>query len=174
MAFNLAEAVEVLSRTPDTLTALLKGLSPHWINSTEGAETWSPYDVVGHLINAETTNWLVRVSNILDNGENKPFEPFDRFAHFETSKGKSLGELLEEFSTLRKQNIQTIRDYGFSEEDFEKLGRHPEFGKVKLSELLSTWVVHDLSHIRQIVKTMAKQYETDVGPWQAYLSIFQK
>ena len=174
MTFKLQEAIEVLSRVPASLKALLLGLSNNWVDNNEGPKTWSPYDVVGHLINAEKTNWMVRVKAILDYGENHPFEPFDRFAQFKASQGKSLGELLEEFAILRKQNIMILREYGLTKEDFEKTGKHPEFGKVKLSELLATWVVHDLSHIRQIVRTMAKQYETEVGPWKAYLSILQK
>ena len=173
MTFKLTEAVEVLAHTPETLTALLKGLSPNWTKSTEGPETWSPYDVVGHLVNAEKMNWMVRVNAILNDSESKPFAPFDRFTHFETSKGKSLETLLNEFSNLRKQNIQALHNLRLFKNDFEKLGHHPEFGKVKLGELLATWVVHDLSHIRQIVRTMAKQYKSEVGPWQAYLSILQ-
>ena len=174
MAFKLAEATEILSRTPTTLCELLGSLSSSWITATEGPETWSPYDVVGHLITAETNNWMVRADAILSYGEKKPFEPFDRFAHFETSKEKTLASLLDEFSVLRERNLQTLRGYGLTEEDFDKLGRHPEFGKVRLSELLATWVVHDLSHIRQIVRTMAKHYETEVGPWRAYLTLFQE
>lgn len=174
MTKKLAEAIEVLERTPSTITALLSGLSSHWTEGLEGPETWSPYDVVGHLVNAEKSNWLVRLNTILDEGEGKIFDPFDRFAHFETSKGHTLEELLEEFANLRKQNIQILQELGLTEDHFEKVGLHPEFGKVKLGELLATWVVHDLSHIRQIVRTMAKQYETEVGPWKAYLSVFKE
>ncbi len=174
MMFKLEEAIEILSRTPASLKTLLLGLSSNWVDKNEGHETWSPYDVVGHLINAEKTNWMTRAKAILDYGENHPFEPFDRFAQFKASQGKPLEELLEEFAVLRGQNMVILREYGLAEGDFEKTGKHPEFGKVKLSELLATWVVHDLSHIKQIVRTMAKQYETEVGPWKAYLSILQK
>ncbi|MEM7735307.1 MAG: DinB family protein [Deinococcota bacterium] len=174
MATQLAEALEILSRTPDTLTSLVQGLSPKWLNGTEGPETWSPYDVVGHMVNAETTNWMVRLNIILDHGESKPFTPFDRFAHKQTSQGKSVEMLLQEFARLRQQNMDTLRSYNLTEADFETLGQHPEFGQVKLGELLATWVVHDLSHIRQIVRVMAKQYTVEVGPWQAYLPIFKE
>lgn len=174
MEFKLDEALEILSRTPGTLKGLLAGLSANWVNSTEGPDTWSPYDVVGHLISAEKTNWMLRVNSILEHGKSRTFVPFDRVAHFETSKGKSLDSLLAEFAALHKQNIQKLRDLDLSEQDLEKLGGHPEFGDVRLSELLATWVVHDLSHIRQIVQTMARQYETEVGPWRAYLSIFKE
>lgn len=174
MNFNLEEAIDLLSRTPALLKALLNGLSDNWVNTNEGPETWSPYDVVGHLINAEKTNWIPRAKMILNEGDSRPFESFDRFAMFETSQGKRLEDLLEEFAALREQNILTLRAFKLTENDFEKVGNHPDLGKVTLKELLSTWVVHDLSHTRQIVRTMAKQYETGVGPWKAYLSIFQK
>jgi hypothetical protein len=173
MNFNLEEAVDLLSRTPALLNALLKGLSDTWTNNNEGPETWSPYDVVGHLIAAEKTNWLPRAKLILE-GEGHPFEPFDRVAMFETSRGKTLEDLLEEFAKLREQNLQTLREFELTEHDFEKVGNHPDLGKVTLRQLLATWVVHDLSHLRQIVRTMAKQYATEVGPWKAYLSVFQK
>ena len=173
MKFELSEAADILARTPDTLHVLLEGLSSAWLLNTEGDETWSPYDVIGHLLNAESEAWMVRLDRILEHGEDKAFLSFDRFAHFETSKGKSLEELLEAFSVLRKENVQKLYDLKLSEQDFETMGKHPAFGQVKLRELLATWVVHDLSHIRQIVRTMAKQYETEVGPWKAYLSVFQ-
>lgn len=174
MTFKLEEALEILSRTPATLKALLSGLSEPWIMSNEGPETWTPYDVVGHLINAEQTNWMARANIIINYGESQGFKPFDRFAHFETSKGKSLDDLLEAFAQIRAQNLNVLRNFGLTEQDFEKTGMHPEFGQVKLRELLATWAVHDLGHIRQIVRTMAKQYENEVGPWKAYLSIFSK
>ena len=130
--------------------------------------------MVGHLINAEKTNWLTRAKAILEHGETRRFEPFDRFAHFETSKGKTIDDLLEEFAAARQQNIAALHELKLSEDDLQKTGTHPEFGRVSLGELLATWVVHDLSHIRQITRTMAKQYAREVGPWQAYLSILQK
>jgi hypothetical protein len=174
MTFNLEETLELLSRTPAVLNALLSGLADNWIKHNEGGETWNPYDVVGHLIVAERTNWLPRTKMILHEGESCSFEPFNRVAMFETSQGKALEELLEEFSRLREQNLQTLRAFNLTEDDFEKIGHHPDLGKVTLRQLLATWVVHDLSHLRQIVRTMAKQYETEVGPWKTYLSIFSE
>ena len=174
MKFNLEEALELLARTPAVLNPLLNSLSDNWTNKNEGLDTWSPYDVIGHLVNAEKTNWLPRAKLILDEGESRPFEPFDRFAMFETSQGKTLQSLLEEFARLREQNLQTLRQFKLTENDFEKVGHHPDLGEVTLKELLATWVVHDLSHLRQIVRTMAKHYETEVGPWKAYLSILSE
>ncbi|MCA9837897.1 MAG: DinB family protein, partial [Trueperaceae bacterium] len=171
MTFKIEEALEILSRTPATLSALLSGLSDNWTKTNEGPETFSPYDVVGHLIEAEKNLWMVRANSILEYGETKPFTPFDRFAHYESSKGKSLETLLEEFAALRNDSLETLRDTAFTSEDLAKTGTHPEFGSVKLAELLATWVVHDLSHIRQIVRTMTKQYSEAVGPWKAYLSV---
>jgi hypothetical protein len=174
MNYNLEEAIQVLSRTPSVVRALLEGLSESWTHSNEGSETWSPFDVVSHLIHADKTNWIPRTKGILNQREGYAFEPFDRFAMLEANKGKTLETLLEEFATLREQNIATLRNFKLTEADLEKTGIHPEFGKVKLREVLATWVAHDLSHLRQIVRTMAKQYETEVGPWKAYLSIFAK
>ena len=174
MKFNLDEAIEILSRTPALLKALLKDLSRNWVDKNEGSETWSPYDVIGHLIHGERTDWITRLKVILNYGESRPFEPFDRFAQFEASKGKSLEELLEEFAALREQNIMTLRELKITESDLEKTGKHPELGKVTVEELLATWVVHDLDHVGQVARTMAKQYEREVGPWRAYLSILQR
>lgn len=171
---ELAETVEILERTPKTLTTLLHDLSPHWTHENEGPDTWSPYDVMGHLVNAEKSLWLVRINSILEQNKNEQFDPFNRFAHFETSKGHSLESLLSIFSNLREHNIQALHQLNLTEEHLDRIGFHPEFGKVKLRELVATWVVHDLSHIRQIVRTMAKQYETKVGPWKAYLSVFKE
>ena len=173
MTFNLDEALEILSRSPESLRSLLSGLSNGWIQHNEGPETWTPYDVLGHLVNAEQSNWMPRLNMILEHGERQSFEAFDRFAHFKTSEGQSIDDLLAAFAQIRAQNLNVLRSYALTEQDLNKTGTHPEFGQVKLSELLATWVVHDLSHIRQIVRTMAKQYESEVGPWKAYLSIFQ-
>jgi len=174
MKFNLEEAIEVLSHTPTLLKVLLDGLSRNWVDNNEGSETWSPFDVVGHLIHGERTDWIRRAKIILNYGEGRAFEPFNRFAQFEASKGKTVEELLEEFSELREQNIRTFREFKLTEDDLKKKGKHPELGRVTLGELLATWVVHDLDHIGQIARTMAKQYEMEVGPWKAYLSILQK
>ena len=174
MKFDLDETIEVLSRTPGVLKALLNGLSHNWVQNNEGSETWSPYDVVGHLIHGEKTDWITRAKIILDYGESRPFDPYDRFAQFEASKGKSIEELLEEFTALREQNIKTLREFKLTENDFRKTGKHPKFGKVTLEELLATWAVHDFNHIGQIARTMAKQYDAEVGPWKEYLSILHR
>lgn len=171
MKFELDEAMAALSRTPATLNAMLSGLTQNWVDGNEGPETWSPYDVIGHLIHGEQTDWIQRAKIILEHGEARPFDPFDRFAQFEESKGKTLGELLEEFAALRERNLATLREMRIRAGDLEKTGQHPALGRVTLKELLATWVTHDLDHIAQIARTMAKQYSTEVGPWQAYISI---
>jgi uncharacterized damage-inducible protein DinB len=171
MEFDLDKATSVLARTPATLRTLLKDLPRDWVETNEGANTWSPYDVIGHLIHGERADWIARAKIILEHGESRPFDPFDRFAQFEESEGKTLAELLEEFAALRERNLATLRDMKIGAGDFEKTGQHPALGKVKLKELLATWVTHDLDHIAQIARTMAKQYMTEVGPWQAYISI---
>lgn len=174
MEFQLESAKGVLRTTPGTLGALLGGVSEEWVYSTEGGETWSPYDVVGHLIHADETNWLPRARNILQHGESGVFEPFDRVAMFEKSKGKSLSDLLDEFATVRHQCLKELDQLGLTEELLDKQGLHPDFGVITLRQLLSTWVVHDLDHIQQIVRTMAKQYVETVGPWRDYLSILRR
>ncbi len=173
MKFNLDDAIEVLSRTPSVLNAMLAGLPDEWTKQNEGPETWSPYDVVGHLAHGERTDWIARLKMILEYGESRTFEPFDRFAQFEESKGKTLDELLDEFTAARERNLAVLREWALTGDDLEKTGRHPEFGSVKLRELLATWTVHDLAHLAQIARTMAKQYGTEVGPWTAYLSILK-
>ena len=171
MKFDLNKSIEILSRTPFTLETMLDALSPQWINSNEGENTWSPYDIVGHLIHGEKTDWIPRMEIILSNSDDKNFKPFDRFAQFEDSKDKSLKQLLDEFKTLREKNIAILRSKNISATDLSKEGIHPAFGKVTLSQLLATWTVHDLNHIRQIVTRMAARYTDDVGPWRKYLSI---
>ena len=171
MEFDLDEAMAALSRTPAALKAMLNGLPRNWVENNEGPETWSPYDVVGHLIHGERVDWIPRAKIILDHGAARPFDPFDRFAQFEESKGKTLGELLDEFAELRDRNLTILREMNISADDFGKTGQHPALGRVTLKELLATWVTHDLDHIAQIARTMAKQYATEVGPWQAFISI---
>ncbi|MGH9767298.1 MAG: DinB family protein [Blastocatellia bacterium] len=171
MKFDLDEATAVLSRTPEALNAMLNGLPRNWAENNEGPETWSPFDVVGHLIHGERTDWIPRAKIILEQGEARPFDPFDRFAQFEESKGKALGELLDEFAELRERNLVTLREMNISAAELDKTGQHPALGRVTLKELLSTWVTHDLDHIAQIARTMAKQYAAEVGPWQAYITI---
>ncbi len=171
MDFDLDEAFEVLTRTPQTLRALLQDLPAGWTSNHEGPDTWSPYDVLGHLIHGEKTDWIGRARMILDHGDSRPFEPFDRFAQFRDSEGKSLGELLDEFAELRAQNLETLRGLGLTIEQLERKGRHPNLGRVTLGQLLATWAVHDLGHIAQITRVMAKQYAGEVGPWRAYLPV---
>jgi hypothetical protein len=171
MKFQLEHAVEVLKQTPTTLHSLLGGLSDSWILKNEGPDTWAPYDVVGHLIHGEETDWIPRLKIILEHGAAKPFTPFDRFAFFQKSKGKTLHHLLETFGTLRKKNLRDLEGLELKPRQFELKGTHPEFGTVTLGQLIATWVVHDLGHIYQMVRAMAHQYDDAVGPWKKYLSI---
>jgi hypothetical protein len=169
MRFDLSQAIPVLERTPRVVTELLADLPDGWIHATEGAGTWSPFDVVGHLIHGERTDWAARMEIILRHGESRAFTPFDRFAQLEASRGKSLDELLGTFASLRAANLTRVRGLELSEHDLDRTGRHPELGQVTLRQLLATWVVHDLNHIRQIVRVMGKSYTEAVGPWRAYL-----
>ncbi len=171
MEFQLEHATEILRRTPSTLSSLLRHLPDEWVLPNEGLRSWNPYDVVGHLIHGEETDWISRAKIILEHGETYPFEPFDRFAMFEKSRGKSLAELLDTFERLRGVNLKELEKMRLTAEMLEKRGKHPELGVVTLSQLLATWVVHDLGHIGQVVRVMAKQYQSEVGPWQTYLPI---
>jgi hypothetical protein len=170
--FNFQDAIAVLERTPATLGSLLNGLPQHWISSTEGEGTWSPYDVIGHLIHGERTDWIPRVRHILA-GETEAFRPFDRTAQFTASKGKDVVQLLATFASLRRKNLATLVGMNLTAVDFERKGLHPELGEVTLGQLLATWVVHDLDHVAQIARTLAKCYGNAVGPWAAYLSILR-
>lgn len=174
MEYRLDQAKEVLRRTPLTLNALLSELPNDWVLANEGPETFSPYDVIGHLIEGEENDWIPRARIILEHGETRPFEKFDRFAMYEKSKGKSLLELLARFEQLRGESLRQLDEMNLTPELLKKQGTHPALGVVTLSQLLSAWVVHDLGHIRQIVRTMAKQYSDAVGPWTAYLTILNK
>jgi len=171
MEFNLAEAIEILNRTPAALNSLLRGLPDRWVMSNEGPDSWSAFDVIGHLVHGEETDWVPRAKIILEHGESRAFDPFDRTAMIEKSKGKSLTELLDGFESLRKQNIESLEQMGLSAEKLKLKGTHPSLGEVTLEQLLATWVVHDLSHIGQIVRVICKQYDAEVGPWKAYLPI---
>lgn len=171
MTFQLQHSIQILERTPQVLKTLLQNLSPDWTQHNEGGDTWSPYDVIGHLIHGEKTDWIPRSAIILSDKEDKSFEEFDRFAQFEASKGKTLAQLLEEFEQLRAENIKTLKSWDLQEADFEKEGVHPEFGKINLKQMLATWTAHDLGHILQISRVMAKQYTTEVGPWKQYLRV---
>jgi hypothetical protein len=173
MHFKLAHATDILSRTPGILRSLLGNLPDEWTSGNEGEQTWSPFDVLGHLIHGELTDWLPRIRIIVEAGESKAFEPFDRFAQFEASKGKSVEELLATFEEVRSNSIEALNKMNLTEEDLKIRGKHPELGTVTLEELIATWVVHDLDHIVQISRTMARQYKEAVGPWQAYLSVLK-
>lgn len=171
MDFELEAGMEILSRTPVVLRGQLSGLSEPWLFNNEGPGTWGPFDVVGHLIHGEKSDWIPRARIILARGDKSPFEPFDRFAQEKESKGKSLDDLLAEFEGLRGANLETLAGLGLTESDLDLEGAHPAFGKVTLRQLLATWVVHDLGHLAQVTRTMAGQYSAEVGPWRQYLGI---
>lgn len=175
MKFNLDDAVTVLARTPDVLRNLLQGLPEELTLGNEGGQSWSPFDVLGHLLHAEHTDWIPRARILLQFGESRAFDPFDRTTMFEQSKGKTVDTLLDEFATARQESLAALREMKLTAEDLKKTGLHPDpaLGRVMLEQLLATWVAHDLSHITQISRTMAKQYRAAVGPWHQYISIFQ-
>jgi uncharacterized damage-inducible protein DinB len=172
--YQYEQAVEILRRTPATLTALLRGLPEAWTASTAGAETWSAYDVVGHLLHGDEADWIARARIILEHGESRPFDSFNRTAMFEKYRGSSLDQLLTAFEQVRGQNLATLSDWHLTPEKLALKGTHPTLGTVTLSQLLATWVVHDLNHIGQIVEVMSRQYADAVGPWRAYLAILTR
>ena len=174
MDFRFETALPILRRTPAVLRAQLQDLPANWTDATEGPGTWSPFDVVGHLIHGERTDWVPRIEHLLQHGDAVPFPPFDREAMFSESRGRSLRELLGTFDTLRAASLARLGQLGLTDADLSKCGRHPEFGVVTLGQHLATWVAHDLGHISQIVRVMARQYSDAVGPWQAYLSILRR
>jgi hypothetical protein len=174
MKFSLDNSIEILERTPDTLISLLDNISQDWTSNNEGGQTWTVFDVIGHLIHGEKTDWVIRTELILSSNVEKHFTPFDRFAQFDSSKGKSLKQLLHEFKKLRTSNIKKLRKLNIGSQDLNKTGIHPTFGEVNLSQLLSTWVAHDLDHISQIARIMAKQYKEEVGPWVEFLKILRQ
>jgi hypothetical protein len=171
---NIAQQVAILSRTPRVLHAWLDDLPDEWIRCDIGPGTFSPFDVVGHLIHGERTDWMVRLRLMLDHGVERPFGPFDRFAMYKLSKGKTLEQLLDEFEQLRLETLEQLRNLNLSENDLQIEGMHPELGRVTVSQLIATWVVHDLNHISQIARTMSFRYRDAVGPWRAYLSVLPK
>ena len=173
MEQNLQHTIALLSRTPTALNGLLRDLPEEWTIRNEGENTWSPFDIVGHLIHAERVDFMTRAKVILEFGESRAFEPFDRFAQMRQSQGKSLTQLLDEFARLRAQNLDQLRALNLKAEDLNRRGRHPAVGVVTLSELLATWAVHDLTHLHQISRTMAYQYREAVGPWSAHLGVLQ-
>jgi len=167
----MEEATAILARTPATLDALLRGLPDGWIRANEGGETWSPFDVIGHLIHGEQTDWLPRARIILEHGDARPFDKFDRFAQFRGSQGRPLSELLDEFAARRAENLRQLATLALTDADLDRPGLHPELGPVTMRQLLATWVAHDLDHLVQIARVLARQYSDEVGPWRAYLRI---
>ena len=174
MEFDLTTGLAVLERTPHALRALLAGLTAAWTDATEGPETWSPYVIIGHLIHGERTDWIPRARIILAQGVQRRFTPYDRVAQFRESEGKSLAELLDEFARLRTENLATLDGWHLTERELALEGEHPEFGLVTLRQLLATWVAHDLGHVAQTARVMAKQYRDAVGPWRAYLPVMDR
>ncbi|HKB71171.1 MAG TPA: DinB family protein [Thermoanaerobaculia bacterium] len=170
--FRLGDGVALLERTPASLQALVSGLPVTWVRATEGEGTWSPYDVIGHLIHGERTDWIPRARHILAD-EKRPFDAFDRTAQFTESEGRGIEELLATFAELRRENLSILLGMNLTIADLSRTGRHPELGEVTLGQLLATWVAHDLDHVSQIARTMAKVYGDAVGPWSAYLSILR-
>jgi hypothetical protein len=172
--FDMAAGTAILERTPATVRAMLAGLPPGWTQATEGQDTWSPYVIVGHLIHGERTDWIARARVILAQDPERRFTPYDRFAQFRESQGKSLAQLLDEFGALRAENLATLAGWRLSDTELALTGEHPAFGPVTLRQLLATWVAHDLGHVAQIARVMAKQYREAVGPWRAYLPILDR
>lgn len=168
---ELDEAITILERTPEVLDSWLGGLAVEWTEFQEAPNTFSPFDVVGHLIQGEIHDWMPRVHHILDGNAGVAFQPFDRFAMREADLGRTIDELLAEFARRRMCNLEELQGLGLSATDLSGTGTHPELGTVKLSELLTAWVVHDLSHIGQVARVMARRYGDEVGPWVSYLPI---
>ena len=169
--FVMEEGVAILSRTPATLDALLRGLPEALVVAHEGGQTWSAFDVVGHLINADRTNWIPRARMILELGESRAFDSFDRLAQLTQSAGKTLADLVDEFAAVRQQSVRELASLHLTNTDLDRRGRHPDLGVVTLRQLLATWVVHDLDHLVQISRVLARQYADEVGPWRAYLRV---
>ncbi|MBS1910871.1 MAG: DinB family protein [Bacteroidetes bacterium] len=171
MQYSIDHAVNLLGRTPAVLRAMLEGLPEEWLRCTDGPETWSPFDVLGHLIHGERSDWIARTRTILEHGTRQTFTPFDRFAQFRESQGRTLADLLETFAELRGGNIRALLALNITAADLDRQGMHPAFGTVTLRQLLATWVAHDQSHLVQIARTMARQYRDEIGPWREYLSV---
>ena len=174
MEFRVERALELLSRTPATLRALLAGVSDEWTRSDEGPETWSPFVTVGHMTFAEEVNWIPRAQVILEHGESRPFEPFDRVAQFERYKTLSLEQLLDVFAERRRESLTALAAMKLTPERLARRGTHPDFGSVTLGQLLATWTVHDMNHVGQIVQTLAKQYREAIGPWRRFVPIVDR
>ena len=174
MSFSLAEATQVLQRTPAVFRALLGGLSDAWLHCDEGPDTFTPFDNLAHVIHGERTDWIPRARIILDQGESRRFDPFDRFAHKRESAGKSSAQLLDEFAALRAENLATLHGWNLGARELALEGEHPALGRVTLQQLLATWAAHDLGHIAQTTRVMAKRYREAVGPWRAYMPVMDR
>jgi hypothetical protein len=173
MQYDPQDTIAVLTRTPGALDALLRGLPDLWTRNNEGGDTWSVYDIVGHLIHGERTDWIPRVKRVLQSGESVAFEPFDMSGHVLEIQSKSLGQLLDEFARLRSENLREVHALNLDQDALGRRGRHPSLGVVTLSQLLATWAAHDLTHLHQISRVMAHQHREAVGPWSAYLGVLQ-
>jgi hypothetical protein len=173
MQLKLADATQILQRTPATLTAMVAGVPEPWLKCNEGSGTWSTYDIVGHLIHGELTDWIPRVRIILDRGEAQAFEPFDRFAQFREDQSRPISALLDQFTFMRAENVAILQNLKLTCDDLSRRGTHPELGQVTLGQLISSWVVHDMSHLSQVARVTAKQYCHEVGPWRQYMSILK-
>jgi DinB superfamily len=173
MQHDLEHTVALLTRTPATLSTLLRDLPETWTHQNEGENTWSAFDIVGHLIYCEHSDWMPRVKLLLQFGETQAFAPFDRWGHQRAIQGKSLGQLLDEFARLRSKNLDELHGLNLRPADLDRRGQHPAFGSVSLSALLATWAAHDLTHLHQISRVMAHQYRETVGPWSVYLGVLQ-
>jgi hypothetical protein len=173
MEHNLQQTVSLLTRTPSALQALLSGLPDEWTLQNEGENTWNVFDVVGHLIHCDRTDWLSRTKWILQFGESRPFEPLNRLGHRQEIQGKPLEQLLDEFARVRLENLDALRALNLKQEDLDRRGQHPALGVVTLSQLLAAWAAHDLTHLHQISRIMAHQYQEAVGPWAKYLGVLQ-
>lgn len=174
MNFDPANSIAILERTPAVLRTLLEGLPEEWTHGNEGPETWSPFDVLGHIVDGEETDWMGRTRVILAQGATRRFEPFDRFRHLHTANETTLADRLARFAELRARNLKELKQITLDRTTLQLTGEHPEFGTVTLEQLLSTWVAHDLGHIAQVARVMAKQYKEAVGPWQAYLPVLRR
>jgi hypothetical protein len=174
MELDLGQGIGVLERTPSVLRTMLSGLGPEWIQAAEGPDTWSPYGIVGHLIHGERADWIPRARIILAQGTNRRFEPFDRLAQLRQDQSRPLDALLDDFARLRAESLATLAEWRLTDAQLALEGEHPAFGPVTLRQLLATWVAHDLGHIAQIARVMAKQYRTAVGPWRAYLPVLDR
>jgi DinB family protein len=173
MEQNLQQTIALLARTPGTLDALLRELPESWTHRNEGGDSWTAYDVVGHLVHAERTDWMPRARMVLQFGETRTFEKFDRLGQVRASEGKTLGQLLDEFARVRAENLVELRELNLRQEDLDRRGRHPFLGVVTLSQLLATWAAHDLTHLHQLSRIMAYQYREAVGPWSVYLGVMK-